>query len=71
MKKMILILGSAAGFICGSKARTGPYTQLESKVRSLARRLDQPDVAENARAQAIDAISDEGVMAATATSSTS
>jgi hypothetical protein len=40
MKKLFLLVGFAAGFIAGSKAGSGPYDQLESKVRSLAKQMD-------------------------------
>jgi hypothetical protein len=40
MKKLFLLIGFAAGFVAGSKAGSGPYNQLESKVRSFTRQMD-------------------------------
>jgi hypothetical protein len=50
MKKLFLLIGFAAGFVAGSKAGTGPYKQLESKVRSFARERDVNHSAANSHA---------------------
>jgi hypothetical protein len=38
MKKWILLLGIAVGFVLGSKAGRGPYMQIEGKVRDVRAR---------------------------------
>lgn len=40
MKKLLLAIGAAVGFLAGSRAGRGPYTKLQSKARALARRPD-------------------------------
>jgi hypothetical protein len=37
MHKFTLLVGAGAGFVLGSRCGTGPYEQLESKVRQLGR----------------------------------
>ena len=38
MKKITFVLGAAVGFVLGSKTGTGPYQQLEAKVRDVTQR---------------------------------
>lgn len=38
MKKWILLLGIAIGFVLGSRAGRGPYKQIEGKVREVGER---------------------------------
>ncbi len=45
MKKLLLLIGFAVGFVAGSKAGTGPYNQLQSKVRSFTRELERSGAA--------------------------
>lgn len=38
MKKLLLLMGFAAGFVCGSKAGTRPYEEIEMRVLAVTRR---------------------------------
>jgi hypothetical protein len=49
MKKLFLLIGFAVGFVAGSKAGSGPYNQLESKVRSITRHRDDKGAAGESR----------------------
>jgi hypothetical protein len=40
MRKITFLLGAAAGFVVGSRCGTGPYEQLEGKVREILGRDD-------------------------------
>jgi hypothetical protein len=44
MKKLLLALGAAIGFIFGSRAGRRPYEQIESKVKKLTGRSSVHDV---------------------------
>jgi hypothetical protein len=47
MKKLILLVGVALGFILGSRMGREPYERMESKVRELARRPEVNHAAES------------------------
>jgi hypothetical protein len=49
VKKMSFLVGLAVGFLVGSRAGSGPYQQLEARVRSAARRPEVVDVAEKTK----------------------
>jgi hypothetical protein len=49
VKKLSFLLGLGFGFLLGSRAGSGPYQQLEAKVRSAARRPDVQDVVAKTR----------------------
>jgi hypothetical protein len=53
MKKLLLLVGAAVGFVLGSKMGRKPYERLEAKARQLAGR---PEVK-----RAVEAVSDEAV----------
>lgn len=66
MKKLSFLLGLGVGFLVGSRAGSGPYQQLEAKVRSAARRPQVRDmvektkeVAHNQAAEAVDNVADK------------
>ena len=46
MRKTTFLLGGGIGFLLGSKVGRGPYRQLETKVRAIARRPAVQDTAE-------------------------
>jgi hypothetical protein len=52
MKKLLFLLGLGIGFLIGSRAGSGPYEQLETKVRSVANRPEVQEVVENAKVAA-------------------
>jgi hypothetical protein len=56
MKKLSFLLGLGIGFLIGSKAGSGPYEQLETKVRSVRNRPEVQDVVENAKVAASEQI---------------
>ena len=41
MKKLAFLIGVGVGFLLGSKAGTGPYEELETKVRTI---MNRPEV---------------------------
>ena len=57
MRKITFLLGAAAGFVLGSKAGSGPYQQLESKVRNVAGRRGVQDAVDRAKGVGKDQIS--------------
>ena len=66
MKKLSFLLGLGVGFLVGSRAGSGPYQQLEEKVRFVARRPEVRDVvdktkeaAHNQAAEAVDNVADK------------
>jgi hypothetical protein len=63
MKKMMLFLGLAVGFVAGSKAGREPYERLESTFRQISGR---PEVQEavQAASDTVDAVTDLAVSAA-------
>lgn len=62
MKKLLLAIGAAIGFVLGSRAGRRPYEQLETKVKSLTGRSSVQDAVSSTK-QAVHQASD----AATAT----
>jgi len=66
VKKLSFLLGLGVGFLVGSRAGSGPYQQLEGRVRSAARRPEVRDVvaktkeaAHNQVAEAVDNVADK------------
>jgi hypothetical protein len=49
MRKIIFLVGAGVGFVLGSKAGSGPYRKLESKVRDVAGRPEVHDAVDRAR----------------------
>lgn len=49
MKKLSFLLGLGVGFVAGSRAGSGPYHQLEARVRSAARRPEVQDAVEKTK----------------------
>jgi hypothetical protein len=58
MKKLPFIAGIGVGFLLGSRAGSGPYEELEHKVRSLRHRPDVEDTIARARDAASDQVSE-------------
>jgi len=65
VKKVSFLLGFGVGFLVGSRAGSGPYQQLEAKVRTAARRPEVVDMVEktkqaarNGAAEAVDNVAD-------------
>jgi hypothetical protein len=56
MKKLAFLVGLAVGFLLGSKTGTGPYENLEGKVRSLRARPDVADTVDRAKAAASEQV---------------
>jgi hypothetical protein len=46
MKKLVFLIDVGVGFLLGSKAGTGPYRELETKVRSITNRPEVRDAVE-------------------------
>jgi hypothetical protein len=49
MRKITFLVGAGIAFVLGSKAGSGPYRQLESKVRDVADRPEVHDAVDRAR----------------------
>jgi hypothetical protein len=49
MKKVILLLGVAVGFVLGSRAGRRPYEQLEANVRRIAARPEVQSTVDQAK----------------------
>jgi hypothetical protein len=58
MKKFLLAVGVAIGFVLGSRAGRGPYEQLEAKVKDLTGRSSVQD-AVSAIEDAMQSVSDK------------
>ena len=56
MKKLAFLVGLGVGFLLGSKTGTGPYENLEGKVRSLRERPDVADTVDHAKAAASEQV---------------
>jgi hypothetical protein len=60
MKKLVFLIGVAVGFLLGSKAGTGPYEELETKVRTIMGRPEVREIVETtkeaAKEQATEAV---------------
>jgi hypothetical protein len=56
MKKLAFLIGLGIGFVLGSKAGTGPYEELEHKVRSLRQRPEVEGAVERAKGVASDQV---------------
>jgi hypothetical protein len=54
MKKLSFVIGLGLGFILGSRAGSGPYRELETKVRTLRNRPDVDEAVERAKGAAND-----------------
>jgi hypothetical protein len=46
VKKLTFLIGVGIGFLLGSKAGTGPYQEIEARVRSIANRPAVRDIVE-------------------------
>ena len=49
MKKLAFLIGLGVGFLLGSKTGTGPYQELEARVRSIANRPEVRDTVETTK----------------------
>ena len=49
MKKLAFLIGVGIGFLLGSKTGTGPYQELEERVRSIANRPEVRDAVETTK----------------------
>ena len=49
MKKLAFLIGVGVGFLLGSKTGTGPYQELEERVRSIANRPEVRDADETTK----------------------
>jgi hypothetical protein len=58
VKKLVFLIGLGVGFLLGSKAGTGPYQDLETKVRSIANRPDVRDAVETTKEAAVQQATD-------------
>ncbi len=58
MKKLAFVIGLGLGFILGSKAGSGPYRELEDKVRALRNRPEIDEAVERAKEAANDKVTD-------------
>jgi hypothetical protein len=54
MGKFTFVVGAGIGFVVGSRFGTGPYEQLESKVRQISRRPDVQDTVGQVRTAATE-----------------
>jgi hypothetical protein len=61
MKKFLLAVGAAVGFILGSRAGRGPYEQLEAKVKGLAGRSSLQDAVSSTK-EAMQSVSDAATL---------
>ena len=52
MHKFTLLVGAGVGFVLGSRCGTGPYEQLESKVRQLGKHPQVQETAQRVRTTA-------------------
>jgi len=58
MKKLVFLIGVGVGFLLGSKAGTGSYEQLETKVRSIANRPDVRDAVQTTKEAAVQPVTE-------------
>ncbi len=58
MKKLIFLVGVGVGFLLGSKTGSGPYQELETKVRSVANRRDVQEAVEMTKDAAREQVAD-------------
>ena len=56
MKKLAFLIGVGVGFLLGSKAGSGPYQEIESKVRALVNRPEVRATVESTKEVAQDQI---------------
>jgi hypothetical protein len=56
VKKLSFLLGLGVGFLIGSKAGSGPYEQIEKKVRSVTNRPEVQEVVDNAKATGVEQV---------------
>jgi hypothetical protein len=57
MKKVLLGIGAALGFVLGSRAGRGPYERIEAKVRNLTGRSSLQDAVSSTK-EAVQSASD-------------
>ena len=60
MKKFRFLMGFGAGFVCGSKAGSRPYEEIEAKVLSVTRRPDVRAAVQEARDRVNDVVGSVG-----------
>lgn len=60
MKKLWFLLGIGVGYVLGSKAGSGPYRQLETKVRSVASRPEVKETVAKVKSAAEDRAAEVG-----------
>ena len=58
MKKLAFLIGVGIGFLLGSKTGTGPYEQLETKVRSITNRPEVRDAVETTKEAAVHQVTE-------------
>jgi hypothetical protein len=58
MKKLAFVIGLGVGFVLGSKAGSGPYEELQRKVRSLRHRPDVEQVVVRAKGAASEQVTE-------------
>ena len=58
MKKVTFVIGLGVGFILGSRAGSGPYRELEDKVRALRNRPEVDDAVERTKSAANEGVTE-------------
>lgn len=58
MKKLAFLIGVGIGFLLGSRTGTGPYRELEAKVRKVTNRPEVQDAVETTKGAAVRQVTD-------------
>ena len=58
MKKLLFVIGLGIGFLLGSRAGTGPYQELEQKVRELRHRPEVEEAVGRAKEAASEQVTE-------------